>query len=41
VKDRGQIVGEATVKVWPLTVPKDDERVQSGRFVPVSAPGNN
>ncbi len=38
VRDRGQIVGEATVIVWPSDVPAGQERVRSGRFFPVTAP---
>jgi hypothetical protein len=38
VKDRGQIVGEATLKVWPGPVPAGSERVAEGRFFPVTAP---
>ncbi len=38
VKSRGQIVGEATVTVWPAEMPEGTtERVQSGTFVPVTA----
>lgn len=39
VADRGQVVGEAIVTVWPLAVPPGEDRVQrGGRFSPVSAP---
>lgn len=39
VADRGQVVGEATLTVWPLAVPPGEERVQrGGRFSPVPAP---
>jgi hypothetical protein len=39
VADRGQVVGEATLTVWPLAVPSGEERVQrGGRFSPVPAP---
>lgn len=39
VADRGQVVGEATLTVWPLTVPPGEDRVQrGGRFSPVPAP---
>lgn len=38
VEGRGQMVGEASVKVWPNTVPEGAERVVSGTFVPVTAP---
>lgn len=38
VKGRGQTVGECTVKVWPGKMPAGKtERVQEGRFFPVSA----
>lgn len=37
VERRGQCVGEATCKVWPGKVPPGKDRVQEGRFVPVSA----
>jgi hypothetical protein len=36
VRDRGQMVGDATVKVFPNAIPKGEERVISGRFVPVT-----
>ena len=40
VRGRGQVVGEASVKVWPGPIPEGegDERVISGTFVPVTAP---
>ncbi|MEZ4390631.1 MAG: hypothetical protein R3A48_06005 [Polyangiales bacterium] len=39
VADRGQVVGEAVLTVWPLAVPEGEARVQrGGRFTPVSAP---
>lgn len=39
VIDRGQVVGEATVTVWPLALPAGEDRVQrGGRFSPVAAP---
>jgi hypothetical protein len=39
VADRGQVVGEATLTVWPLAVPSGEERVQrGGRFSPMPAP---
>jgi hypothetical protein len=39
VEGRGQIVGEAKIHVWPGTLPKPTaERVQSGTFIPVTAP---
>ncbi len=37
VAGRGQMVGEAALKVWPTTVPEGAERVVSGTFVPVTA----
>jgi hypothetical protein len=38
VAGRGQTVGECTVKVWPGKMPAGkSERVQEGRFFPVSA----
>ena len=37
VRGRGQMVGEATVVVWPGEVPAGQDRVRSGRFTPVSA----
>ena len=42
VKGRGQIVGEATVRVWPGKIPaKEEERVKEGRFFPCTAPDPN
>lgn len=39
VESRNQVVGEAKLTVWPGPLPKPNaERVQSGSFVPVSAP---
>lgn len=38
IAGRGQVVGEAKVVVWPATVPKGQDRVVSGSFVPVTAP---
>ncbi len=39
VADRGLVVGEATVTVWPLAVPDGESRVhRGGQFVPVSGP---
>lgn len=39
VIDRGQIVAEAKVWVWPAKLPKPNaERVQGGTFIPVTAP---
>jgi len=39
VEGRGQIVGEAKVKVWPGPLPKSGaERVDSGVFIPVTGP---
>ncbi len=39
VESRGQIVGEAKITVWPGALPKPGaERVQSGTFIPVTAP---
>jgi hypothetical protein len=39
VADRGQIVAEAKVTVWPGTLPKPtSDRVQGGTFIPVTAP---
>jgi hypothetical protein len=39
VKDRGQVVGDAKVAVWPGKLPTsaDGERVKSGTFIPVTA----
>ncbi len=38
VEGRGQMVGEATVEVYPADVPKGEERVrEGGRFTPVTA----
>ena len=37
VRDRGQMVGDATCTVLPGEVPEGTERVVSGRFVPVTA----
>lgn len=36
VRDRGQMIGDAMLKVYPNAVPKGDDRVVSGRFVPVT-----
>jgi hypothetical protein len=39
VESRNQVVGEAKMTVWPGELPKKGaDRVQSGSFVPVSAP---
>lgn len=39
VEGRGQIVGEAKMVVWPGNVPTPTtDRVQSGSFIPVTAP---
>ncbi len=39
VEDRGQVVGDAKLSVWPGTLPKAGmARVQGGSFIPVSAP---
>jgi hypothetical protein len=38
VVNRGQIVGEATVTVWPGEVPIGGERIVGGRFFPVTGP---
>ena len=38
VSDRGQIVGEATVTVWPNAVPADSDRILHGTFIPVTGP---
>jgi hypothetical protein len=38
VESRGQVVGDAKVTVWPNTVPKGEERVKRGTFIPVTAP---
>lgn len=39
VKDRGQIIGEAIVTVWPAQLPDGEERVQrGGQFFPMEAP---
>ncbi|NUQ74703.1 MAG: hypothetical protein HUU21_14205 [Polyangiaceae bacterium] len=39
VADRGQIVAEAKVTVWPGKLPKPtSDRVQGGTFIPVTAP---
>ena len=39
VKDRGQVVGDAKVTVWPGAIPASDggERVKRGTFIPVTA----
>lgn len=37
VKDRNQVVGDAKVMVWPGPVPKGEERVKRGTFIPVTA----
>jgi hypothetical protein len=39
VKDRGQVVGDAKVMVWPGPIPASDggERVKRGTFIPVTA----
>ncbi len=41
VKGRGQVVGEAGVKVWPAVVPEGAQRIISGTFVPVTAPSDD
>lgn len=39
VEGRGQIVGEATLQVWPAAVPSGEERVaRGGTFFPVTKP---
>jgi hypothetical protein len=39
VEGRGQIVGEAKMVIWPAKLPKPDaDHVQSGSFIPVTAP---
>lgn len=38
VRDRGQVVGEARLVVFPGPVPSGQERVKEGRFFPVTAP---
>ena len=38
VRDRGQIVGDAKVTVYPGEVPKGKERVVRGTFMPCTAP---
>jgi hypothetical protein len=38
VESRNQVVGDAKVTVWPRTIPKGQDRVQRGTFIPVSAP---
>jgi hypothetical protein len=39
VADRGLVVGEAVVTVWPLEVPPGESRVQrGGQFHPIAAP---
>lgn len=39
VADRGMVVGEALLTVWPAVLPEGEERVQrGGQFFPVSAP---
>jgi hypothetical protein len=39
VESRGQMVGEAKITCWPGNLPKPGaDRVQSGTFIPVSAP---
>lgn len=39
VENRGQVVGEATIKVYPGPLPEGvSERVDMGTFVPVAAP---
>ena len=41
VESRGQVVGDANLKVWPNDVPGGGERVLSGTFIPVSAPAKS
>lgn len=42
VADRGMVVGEALLTVWPAEVPADETRVQrGGQFFPVSAPSKD
>jgi hypothetical protein len=40
VANRGQVVGDAKVTVWPGPIPASDngERVKRGSFIPVTAP---
>jgi len=38
VRDRGQIVGDAKVTVYPAEVPAGKERVVRGTFMPCTAP---
>lgn len=38
VASRNQVVGDAKVVVWPGAVPKGEERVKRGTFIPVTAP---
>jgi hypothetical protein len=42
VKDRGQIIGDATVTVYPGPLPDGvSERVESGTFIPVTGPAED
>ena len=41
VANRGQIVGDAKVVVWPADLPKGEERVKRGTFIPVTAPAKS
>ena len=43
VKGRGQVVGDAKVKVWPGPIPEGegDNRVIQGTFIPVTAPADD
>jgi hypothetical protein len=42
LKDRGQVVGDATLQVWPTAIPAGkEERVISGTFIPVTAGKSN
>jgi hypothetical protein len=42
VAERGQIVGEAKLMVWPGTLPKPGaSRVQGGSFIPLTAPAKS
>jgi hypothetical protein len=38
VEGRGQVVGEAKITIYPADVPKGQDRVVTGSFVPVTAP---
>lgn len=41
VESRGQVVGDANLRVWPGPIPDGEERIVSGTFIPVSGPAKS